>query len=208
MKIGRIISLTIGLVVLLCLLGAAWIWYCCFGPGYYSELNAVKAQFRKLPGVELIDANGNDDITLEHIWATINVKGKGRLTFLALTTDSFEAGAHVQLLEIGPYRFEVNGTGYVGVVKSATGEPVRSQFYCQWIDIGPSGACARFFPFSVRSIPEAIERYDDICVALSAWLVEPDVKKFKDSKGSDYSISIKINQAVLAIGANAPQHDG
>jgi hypothetical protein len=60
----------------------------------------------------------------------------------------------------------------------------------------------------VRSIPEAIERYDDICVALSAWLVEPDVKKFKDSKGSDYSISIKINQAVLAIGANAPQHDG
>jgi len=188
MKVRKTILVTAAIVVLLSLMGATWIWYNCFGPGYYSELRAVVAEFWNIPGVEVRGADGNHDITLEHIWATVHVAGKGRMTFLALTTESFKAGEHVQLSEIGPYRFEVNGTGYVGVVKSATGEPVRSQFYCEWIDIGPKGECAQVLPFSVRSVPEAIARFDDICAALSTWPLKPDAKHFKDSKGSDYSI--------------------
>lgn len=188
-------KLSLSLLTFVIILGIPAVW---FWKGRYAEFNEIKALFEKMPGVDLINAWGNEDVTFEDIGAQIRVKDEGEITFFALTRDSFKSTSVICLYSIGPYKFEYEGKGYVGVIKSATGEPVRSQFYGSAIDIGSGGEFARFFPFQLKNVRDVITRYDDICAILADWPIAPEKKHFQDEKGTDYYYSIKKeNQQLL-----------
>jgi len=194
-------KLSLSLLTLVTVLGipAVWLWYTYAGPGSYAEHNDIKAMFEGMPNVKIIRMGGNEDITYEDIWANISIKSKGEMELFALTRKSFESPAHISLGSIGAYNIIVEGEGCVGVVKSATGEPVRSQFYGGAIDIGSEGTFARFFPFQVKNVQDAIARYDDICAVLAEWPVEPAKKHFQDKNGTDYYYYIKRIQPKDAL---------
>ena len=187
------LSLSIAALVLFSGIPAAWVWYTFAGPGYYAEFNDIKATLEGMPDVELIRAWGNADITFEDIGAEIAVKGKGKIRFFALTRDSFRSTPVICLHTIGPYEFEYGGTGYVGVVKTATDEPVRSQFRGSAIDIGTDGEFAGFFPFQVKTVQDVIARYDDICSIIAEWPEAPEKRHFRNEEGTDYWFSKKID---------------
>ncbi len=201
-------KLSLSIAVLLIFIGipAAWLWYTFAGPGYYAEFNDIKATLEGMPDVELIRAWGNEDITFEDIGVEIEVKDKGRIMFFALTRDSFKSTSVICLHAIGPYEFEYGGTGYVGVVKAATGEPVRSQFWGSAIDIGSGGEFAQFFPFQVKTVQDVIARYDDICEIIAEWPEAPERKHFQDEEGTDYWFCMKRNpiSASTATNQSAP----
>ena len=185
------LSLSVATLVIFLGIPAAWVWYTFAGPGYYAEFNDIKAALNSIPDVALIDAWGNEDLTFEDIGAEIRVKNKGTITFFALTRNSFKSTPVICLQSIGPYQFEYGGTGYVGVVKTATREPVQSEFFGSAIDIGSDGEFAQFFPFQIKLVRDVIGRYDDICAILETWPIAPERRCFRDKKGTDYYYSIK-----------------
>ncbi len=174
-------GLTISIVA-----AAAWLWYTFAGPGYYAEFNEIQARLKAMPNVALIEIGGNKDLTYEDIWAKIIVEGKGPIHLYSLSRDSFRHAPHMILGAIGPYSILVEGEGFVGAHKIETGEPVRSQFHAQAVDISKAGAFARFFPFTIDSIQDVITRYDDIVAALAQWPQAPHKEHFTDSDGTDY----------------------
>lgn len=174
------------LLVALCI-PAVWVWWTFFGPGYYAEFNDIKNAFQNMPEVEIVRAGGNEDVTFEDIWARIRIKGKGEMMIGGLTRQSFEnISPHISIREIGPYKPKIEGKMHIGATEIATGKPVRSQFWGSGIDIGSEGAFARFFPFQIKNMQDAIARYDDICAVLAEWPVSPDKKHFQDENGNDY----------------------
>ena len=170
-------------------LAACVLWFFLKGPGYYWELNDIKAEFRKTPGVELLDAGGYDDITLTRLWAEIRVKGKGGMTFMSLTRKSFKDAPDVCLAEVGPYRFIIRGKTYFEGTDGDTGKRVRdlTEFYGTCIDVGPEGEFSGLIPFPIRNVRDAIAHYDDIRTALSGWPVAPDSRRI-DLKDGAYCI--------------------
>jgi hypothetical protein len=201
------LSLSIAALMLFLGIPAAWVWYTFAGPGYYAEFNDVKATLEGMPEVTLIRAWGNEDVTLEDIGAEIEIEDKGRIMFFALTRDSFKSTPVICLHTIGPYEFEYGGTGYVGVVKTATGEPVRSQFWGSAIDIGSGGEFAQFFPFKVKTVQDVIARYDDICQIIAKWPESPARQHFQNEEGTDYWFSMKRNPSALTA-TNGPAAGG
>jgi hypothetical protein len=201
-SIVKKLSLSFGTMAILLGLPAVWLWYTFAGPGYYAEFNDIKASLTRMPDVELINAWGNEDVTLEDIGAEIRVRGKGVITFFALTRDSFKSTSVICLHSIGPYEFEYEGEGYGGAAKTGTGEPVRSKFCGSSIDVGSGGEFARFFPFQVKTVQDVIARYDDICSILANWPVAPERKHFQNEEGTDYYFSIKTNSTLSKASRN------
>ena len=149
-------------------------------------MNAVRAQLEKIPQVQVIQLDGNHDLTLEHIWARIRVVGKGDMQFNGLSSDSFRDTKHLNLGSVGPYLIRVGGTGYVGVVETATGKPVRSEFFGGSADIGPAGEFASMFPLQITNVQTAVAQYDNICRVIGAWPTESSKRNFRDAKGTDF----------------------
>jgi len=160
--------------------------YWVTGPGYYAELNAVRDQLERMPQIQITELNGVHDLTLEHIWAQIRIEGKGEMKFFGLDRDSFRYTRHLRLCSVGPYLIRVGGEGYVGVVESATGKPVRSEFFGGDVDIGPEGEFARMFPFQITNVQTAVAHYDDICRVIGAWPPQSSKRSFRDAKGTDF----------------------
>ena len=79
---------------------------------YYDELNYIKEELQKIPGVTLVRANGVKDVTLEDIWAEVEVCGKGRLDLFALTRASVTSGDNIRIGRIGDLlpRYRYTGT--------------------------------------------------------------------------------------------------
>lgn len=169
---------------------AIWLWYTFAGPWRYVEFNEIKAILKSIPNVELVYAWGNEDITFEDIGATIQVKGKGKMTFFSLTRNSFKTTSRICLNSIGPYKFQIEGEGYFGVIETATRKPIRTKSMGDTIEIGSKGEFAQFFPFTLNNVQDTIAQYDNICMILSKWPVAPDKKHFRDKKGRDYYYSI------------------
>lgn len=201
---NKILAIAGSATLLLALAGVGVLWYySCLGPGYYSELNAVVAEFRKMPHVELVEINGVDDLFLEHISARIRVQEKGEMVFFNLDRDSFRGAKHLRLCSVGPYTIRVEGEGYVGVFEAASGKPVRSQFFGGDADIGPNGEFAKMFPFQISTIQSAVDRYDDIYYLISGWPQKSAKGHFRDAKGTEFYYYIETNEVQQAAAPNA-----
>ena len=165
---------------------AASLAYNMFGPGRYAEFEDVKARLGALPGVELLNAYGHEDVTWEIGGFTIEVEDKGVIELGALYRDSFEDTDHICIYEIGGHEVTVVTEGFIGVYKQATGEPVRSRGHGTGIDVGRGGAFSRFFPFPINTVQDFIERHGEICDELATWPVQPDYGTFVDDEGVSY----------------------
>jgi hypothetical protein len=170
---------------------AAYLAYHLVGPGRYAEFEDVQDRLRRMPGVELLDARGHEDVTFEIDGFTIEVEGRGVIEFGALERDSFEDAAHLFLQSIGGYEVIVVQEGYIGVFRADTNEPVRSTGWTYGIDVGREGPFARHFEFPMGRVQDVVERYEAICDELATWPVQPDYGTFRDENGTDYYYSVK-----------------
>lgn len=170
---------------------AACLWYSLIGPGRYAEFEDVKARLRQMPGVELLDASGHEDVTFEIGGFTIDVEDRGEIAFGALDRDSFEDADHLPIHSIGGYEVIVVREGYIGVYMAESGEPVRSTGWGGGINVGPEGPFSRFFPFPLSNVQHVLDRYEEICSELASWPVQPEYGTFQDQEGTHYYYSVR-----------------
>ena len=179
-------------VCLVVVAGAGFLWYENAGPGYDSELKAIRGDLQAMPQVEIVELAGIDDDLLflhelAHIRARIQIAGKGEMTFYDLSQDSARDTKHLQLVSVGPYRIRTRGEGHVGAYAAATGTPVRSEFGACCVDIGPEGEFAHLFPFELRNIQAAVAHYDEILEILGDCAEPPPrPRSFRDARGRDF----------------------
>lgn len=173
-------------------LGFHW-WYHHVGPGYYSELDAVRGHLKRLAKVELLELNWRDDRDfpllphLCHISARIRVTGKGEMSLQNLSEKSFHESPHLIIGSIGSNTIRYRGEGYRGVYRAATGEPVRSQFAGGGIDVGLTGDFANLFPFKIANVQTAVARYQEIAEIVGTWPKTPAPPgSFAAADGTDY----------------------
>ncbi len=176
----------LGLFLILPAACSYWTWYSIAGPGRYAELEFVSSALEEIPGVEVIETGGHEDLSFENIWAKVQVSGRGTVTFRNLDYDSFQEGDSLVLDSIGSFEMIVEGEGEVGVYRQDTGAAVRSRFAAGSIDIAPGKAFARFFPFECRKVLDVIVQYDEICEVLGSWPLQPAYSHFRDEQGTDY----------------------
>ena len=170
---------------------AACLWYYLVGPGRYAEFEDIQARLRQMPGVELLDASGNEDVTFEIEGFTIAVEDRGEIAFGALGRDSFEYAEHLSIQAIGGYEVIVVTEGYIGVYRAQTKEPMRSTGWGYGIDVGPMGPFSTFFPFPLSNVQSVLDKYDEICTELAGWPIQPEYGTFQDEKGTHYYYSVK-----------------
>ena len=169
-------------------------WYYFLGPGYYAELRDIQAEFSRMTDVKLLEAYGDEDVTLSDISASIQIKGKGKMKFSQISRQSFKKTPHSYLSRIGPYEFKMQGEGYVAVRDGETGKPeqILSGLYGGPIDIGREGEFASFFPFEMANIRSVIEHYDDICAVIAHWPVAPEYKRLQINEEEYWDYCVKI----------------
>jgi hypothetical protein len=165
--------------------------YYLVGPGRYAEFEDIQARLRQMPGVELLDASGHEDVTFEIGGFTIDVEGRGEIAFGSLDRDSFEHSDHLVIGAIGGFEVIVVSEGYIGVYQADTREPVRSTGWAGSIDVGPEGPFSSFFPFPLSSVQDVLERFEEICSELASWPVQPEYGTFQDEQGTHYYYSVK-----------------
>jgi hypothetical protein len=189
----KTLAIVVGLVCLIAFAVFGFFVYWVTGPGYYSELNAVRTELEQIPQIKIMELDGVHDLILEHIWARVHIVGKGDMEFFDLDKNSFRRTKHLRLRSVGPYLIRVGGEGFVGVVESATGKPVRSVFWGGDADIGPDGEFASLFPFNITNVQSAVAHYDDIYRVIGAWPPESSKRRFQDAKGTDFYYYIETN---------------
>jgi hypothetical protein len=189
----KTVAVGVGVLCLAALAAFGFLLYWVTGPGYYAELKAVRKELERIPHVKIVQLDGVHDLTLEHIIARIHIVGKGDMEFFGLDRSSFRRTKHLRLRSVGPYSIRVGGEGYIGNVESATGRPVRSEFWGGDADIGPEGEFASMLPFEIASVQAAVARYDEICGVIGGWPGESSKRYFRDAKGTDYYYYIETN---------------
>ena len=170
---------------------AGCLWYYLIGPGRYAEFEDIQARLRQMPGVELLDASGHEDVTFEIHGFTIDVEDRGVIAFGALGRDSFEYSDHLSIQAIGGYEVIVVMEGYIGVYRAETKEPMRSTGWGYGIDVGPNGPFSRFFPFPLSNVQNVLDRYEEICGELAGWPIQPEYATFQDENGTHYYYSVR-----------------
>ncbi len=191
----RVLPRSISAILILATLAAAVIysfWYRHHGPGYYAELNAVRADLELIPGIEVLEVTWYDEDDfpllpqLEHITARINVIGHGKLTLQNLSESSFVDTPHLLISSIGDDTFRHRGEGFVGVYKATTGKPIRSQFAGGSIDVGSVGTFAHLFPFTISNVQTVVDRYDEIAAVIHTWPQTPSApRSFITAEGTE-----------------------
>lgn len=186
-------TLRIVLLATLLVLGvtAAAFGYFLVGPGRYAEFEEIQERLQEIPGVKVVEAFGHEDVTFEIGGFELEVEGKGPLSLGCLDLDSFESTDHLYLQSLGDHELIVVMHGHIGVYRSDTGESIESTGWGGSIDIGPRGAFARFFPFSVDSVQGIVHRYDEIESALAEWPVQPDYGTLEDEDGIRYFYALR-----------------
>jgi hypothetical protein len=148
-----------GVVAILGLVTGLW------GPLRYREFNQIQARFEEMPGVKVVDAWGNEDVTFEDIGVTVELAGKGRISFTGLTLGSFEQDGdrYLNVHQVGPHFF-ANCTASVS--KDGTLEPSS---YGASLDLGTTGDFGSHLPFVAHRVQDVIEEYDALIGALDRW---------------------------------------
>lgn len=94
--------LAITLLIMFGLIGAGK--YTC-NKMYYALYNVVKDEFNKIEGVEILQIYGNEDLTLEDIYATIKIPTGDTLTFAGLDKQSFDSSQFLACWAVNQWKF-------------------------------------------------------------------------------------------------------
>lgn len=161
---------------------SGWKWY------YERDLRAVRGRLETIPGVTVKTLGGNEDITLEDIFATIEVAGKGELVLGDLTPRSFESGGQFILHRIGRQSPRYAGYGLVGVYITATGQPVKSLVHGSSLAFGSRNDLAELMPVRVTRVQDLIENFEIIQAALLNWPRCPEYFERSTSDRLEYRL--------------------
>lgn len=124
---------------------------------------------------------GHEDIYLDDIWAKLNIRGKGTMTFGNLTAASFHGSDSLQLCQIGDLRLGTHGF-------------VPYEFYGAYIDVASGGPLAELFPFGITNVQTAIEHYSDLYTIFAGWSKYPDTTRFTNQFAVPYFFFVEVRE--------------
>jgi hypothetical protein len=155
---------------------------------YYAELETVRAVLEALPGVEIVELGGNEDVTLEDIYAQIRIDGQHVVELYDLTAESFVPGRHLHVGSVGGLAPRGSCCCFRNVWMDGDPEPRRERALA-WsiaIDVGPGGYLAPELAGGIASVPELIARHREVATLLASWPRCPDSKRYTDEEGTPH----------------------
>lgn len=161
----------------------AYDWY------YYRELRSIRRELTSWPSVVVTAINGNEDLTLESIGASVILSGKpgSKVTFQGLNDNGgLTKSSAVFVSAIGPYEFRHSTYGYGFVIESKTGKPLKTEGFCASIDLMTEPFAGRF-PFAIRGPKDVIDHYDQIVAEISRW---PSTEAYETSDGTKHKLAV------------------
>lgn len=142
---------------------SAWNWY------YERDLREVRRRLESIPGVVVKSIGGNEDLTLEDIFATVEIAGPRELSLGYVTSKSFELGGGFFVRHIGTMSPRYTSYGHQGVYESATGRAVRSHAYGSGLPFGSAGEFVELVPVRVARIQDVIQHAELLETTLKQW---------------------------------------
>lgn len=76
---------------------------------YYAQYNEVKSELSKIAGVDILHIWGNNDLTLEDIYATITINNRDTLRLTDLGKWSFDTTQSLSIARINNWEFHSTG---------------------------------------------------------------------------------------------------
>ena len=149
--------------------------------GARQDASAVTAALGKIENIEVIDVWGNEDVTLEDVYAVISVNGKGTITVLGVTPESIEESRHVRVAHIGQWEPDVLRVGQSGEAESERFD----------IDFGPDGGLSSELGIEVSSIGDLVRRYDEIASVLEDLPEIPQRAIFHTEDGQELRVGVR-----------------
>lgn len=78
----------------------------------YFRYNSIIKTLSEYPGVEVIDAGGNEDLTFEDIWVTLNINEVEATIHIPDNKDVFQEFAKVGISKVGDHKIMTRGCEY------------------------------------------------------------------------------------------------
>ncbi len=144
------------------------------------DANVIKSTLEETEGVDVVDVWGNEDVTLEDIYAVITVRGKGPVTILALTPESIKEAKHFRIAHIGEWELDVLRLDEFGAVEASWSD----------IDIGREGNFARFLNFKLNSVEDLVQRYDEVLSLIESLPELPERISFSTEEGKQLRLGV------------------
>lgn len=143
------ISTAIALLIPFCI-GAALGLY---GPWYYAEARKIERLANEIPGVEVIEVDGNHDVTLQGIWLDLRYGGEP-VYFQIVTAESFDRWT--ENLKVGWIgEWDLSWYSYPCEADEKAG---NWNVMSGAVNFGPEGPLADRFDPPFRSIPDFLDR--------------------------------------------------
>jgi hypothetical protein len=155
---------------------------------YYAELETVRALLEALPGVEIVELGGNEDVTLEDIYAQIRIDGQDVVELYDLTAESFAPGRHLNVGSAGGLAPRGSCCCFQNTWMDGEPKPRRERSLA-WgiaVDVGPGGYLAPELAGGIASVQDLVARRREVAKLLASWPRCPDAKRYTDAEGSPH----------------------
>jgi hypothetical protein len=127
------------------------------GPWYDREARAIERIAAEIPGVEVIEVDGNHDITLEDIWLDIRYRGEA-VHFGNVTSDSFDEWTpNLGVMRVGDWWFSEHT--YPDPGREAAGD---WNSHGGALDLEPGSVLGELFDPPLGGIRDFLERFDEV----------------------------------------------
>jgi hypothetical protein len=144
---------------------------------YYKEYNVVKNEFKKIDGIEIVEINGHQDVTLESIYATIKLRNGNTIGFLSLTEDDFKNPSSISVSHINQWQF--NGISCLG------------NGNWNFLDIGKNSIFPEIRNLNLKNIQDLIGHFDELNQVVNRISVSPKFDTLREN--GDCYLSQKYN---------------
>ncbi len=135
---------------------------------YHAERYAVESFLKKIDGIGY-SISTHDDVMEEVAGVTITLKDlpDSRIVFYGLA--SYESNGTFSLGTIGKWRFVTQGRRFLGNTVSSTGEPVESDYWAGFIDLGANSPYKDIIPYPTRTLQDIIDHYEELVDYFDKW---------------------------------------
>lgn len=135
---------------------------------YYAERYAVQAILKKVDGIGY-SIDTFEDVLEEVAKVTITVDGipDSRIVLVGLT--EYESNGSFAITQLGKWRFVTTGSRFLGAVDSATGEPVKSNYWGGHIAVDPHSPYKEIIPFPINTVQDIVDHYQELVGYFDKW---------------------------------------
>lgn len=139
----KIILVAIGII-------SSLYFYKCYKE-YYAEYDLVKNELSKIEGIKIINIDGNPDLTLEDIYATIELKNGNKITFGGgLTEKDFRSNSSIEITKVNNWEFHA-----IGCIDS-------SHWGRSSINVGEHSDYPEIKKLNIKNIKDVITHFDEL----------------------------------------------